>query len=1178
MDSHTNQSTEATEEKKEKSALQDSEKNEKENDLKESIAEKDGLKDDLNDDWFRSSEWKESLDTEDYEEADPTDVKKKSLSASSESQSNENADANSEHVHHQETGSSVKKAESLESKTDQLPKMSQTNHADYSDNVEKIEPKKSLPNITAKTIDPNESSSKDAKTISSSSKNQQEKTPQKQALPRIKNDSQYWLGELGIQWDIGNAEFEGPLAETFSENTSKHWALLVQTLEQKVPSTDDQQKALLFQVLAELYQYQLNDLSKAEFFYKESYECHPLSLSLLVRFSQLLKKKKSFDELLDVFEKTNELNEKQKQLPQHDPKKTKSLSLWLQIEKSYLLAHHFHRIDDAALILQKLLRDYPEESFYPLIKMFAHNQKWDQVFHATKESLLHHEILSDVSVVMRLQLLCQLSLFGVRDVQEIIPYAQRLLQKDTQNSIGLQAITLGYTQKQDYHGLVESLLSLVKGQPHHHEYYFIYRTIGFVSKERLNNYKLAESYLALCFQHSPQDNMVAQNYIETLEYLQNFKDLISVYEQLVAIPASNKDKAIWYRKLGGIIENDSNGQEEQAISYYRQAIELNPDDVLAFSNLGRLYHRTQRWNELYRLYQNEIDLTKDPVQKKSLQMQAAFVAEEYLESPDKAITHYEAVLSSHPDDLLAIKKLVPLYHQKQKFRELIEISQREADKMNDPQKKARIFERIAKTCESELKDFAQAELFYTKVLELIPTANHIFQNLGRLYHFTKQYAKLRDLYLQEAEIEEDADTSLMCFFKAAEISENHLDNFEKAAQIYQQILEQNPTYELAIKAYAKLLHKQKEFAKLALLFSREAEHTSNSIRAGQLYVQAARIYFDQLNDKESSKKFYTLAINAHPYASEFYDEYFRVINLHSDTETKIHELQFLISHAPIPEIKTKLLQKLATLYEGNAQKLNEAIVCYEQILELQNPSKYLIDTVINLCLRLKDFDRLFKFLTQYNNETHISGFDTQAWVSYREQLFAFATVLQRHKNDVFAHLQNAFAEIHPSAKNIFSLGSAVFFESTDFEKISLPALEQFADTLLDTQDQITLFWQMFENTSSRNLAIFALKKLCKLQKIYTSDWFSQALPAALREYRCSHDLIRLQAPNLDHAIDPVEKTYWLFQFAMMVLQENGNIELSKKLLDYIFVYQKNSVLGQTSIEVLQEIQSKNKTF
>jgi tetratricopeptide (TPR) repeat protein len=393
------------------------------------------------------------------------------------------------------------------------------------------------------------------------------------------------------------------------------------------------------------------------------------------------------------------------------------------------------------------------------------------------------------------------------------------------------------------------------------------------------------------------------------------QDLARVYEELAAEQSDAELGSQLFSAAARIFEQDV-PNVERAIELYQRVLSIDPGNLAAAESLQVLYQGSERYADMSAILQRKAAMLEDVEAQKEALYQAALLEEEVLERPREAILVYQKVLEIDAEDLRSIDALVKLYLGLQAWEELLAIYTKKVDLLLDPGEKKLILYQVGAVFERELRDVRRATDIYQRILELDPDDLTALSRLDVLYQTAGNWNELLGVLTHEAELTQDPIEAVSFQYRIAELYEHHLNDVDRAVELYREILNVVPDHAPTLTALEGIKNGTKaplgaasvlepvyesmgEWAKLISVFEVQAKATDDPFTRVELLHRVARLYEESLGD--------------HVHAFETYARAIAVDSQNEESLGALERLATLIDRWPA----------VASLYDGELEKLGE---------------------------------------------------------------------------------------------------------------------------------------------------------------------------------------------------------------------------------------------------------------
>jgi tetratricopeptide (TPR) repeat protein len=338
-------------------------------------------------------------------------------------------------------------------------------------------------------------------------------------------------------------------------------------------------------------------------------------------------------------------------------------------------------------------------------------------------------------------------------------------------------------------------------------------------------------------------------------------ELAKLYDERLERPYEAIDT---YERFLGEVEEDVRGGDEPALG----AVSAD-----ALEALVSLYGRVGMSAKAAQALRRQIDLVAasggDRARQRGLRLRLGELEERELGQAEAALAAYRAIIDDFPDDDEALTALDRLCESAGKFEELQEILGRRAARAAGAERAA-LIKRRARILETSLGNpDAAASCLRALGAEAVADdeiAEALLRNLGRagLAHEALRLLHQRiELYTNERRA---PDAVAKLHLEVAALQLDRLNDSAAAHQAIDRALSLVPNHAGALAALAKLYLGQNNFAAYARARVREAQALAGQgdAKAAAAWLEAGRVYRDQLDDRAEARRCFESAVEAAP--------------------------------------------------------------------------------------------------------------------------------------------------------------------------------------------------------------------------------------------------------------------------------------------------------------------------
>jgi tetratricopeptide (TPR) repeat protein len=160
-------------------------------------------------------------------------------------------------------------------------------------------------------------------------------------------------------------------------------------------------------------------------------------------------------------------------------------------------------------------------------------------------------------------------------------------------------------------------------------------------------------------------------------------------------------------------------------------MELVPTDAEAMQQMGQLFQRQGRLNELLEVLKRQLTIEEDTGKRVGLLFQIGTIQEDQLKDPNTAIGTFRRLLELSPDDAPALARMEKLCEAQQRWPELADVLTRRLRSL-PPEEQPELTFKLAVVRETKLLDKQGALDLYRELLGQNPRHEGSLQRMGAL--------------------------------------------------------------------------------------------------------------------------------------------------------------------------------------------------------------------------------------------------------------------------------------------------------------------------------------------------------------------------------------------------------------------------------------------------------------
>lgn len=338
------------------------------------------------------------------------------------------------------------------------------------------------------------------------------------------------------------------------------------------------------------------------------------------------------------------------------------------------------------------------------------------------------------------------------------------------------------------------------------------------------------------------------------DYLRTRRDYAALREILLAAvgapgqPVEERKERL--REVAGLCEStlrDADG----AINAWRQLLSVDHSDEIARQALTRLLEKTQRWDELANLIEQEATVEQDIEKKIALEKKLATLHENKRRDPAAAAESWARIADLTPEDDHAVSTASKLFEQARALDRAAQVIADNISPIQDPIARGGLLERLGRLRE-QLKDPSGAGEAYAAAADLQKT-DKLWESGERCFVAAGRWDRAAKAAVERAHGATNPKVQAQHFARAAE----HFGRAGDEAGVLA-ALERSTDLDPTSDEHAQLLTERYsalgKWAELVRLLVTRGDRLTDKAKRTAVRRQAAKLYQGQLGDAEAARE------------------------------------------------------------------------------------------------------------------------------------------------------------------------------------------------------------------------------------------------------------------------------------------------------------------------------------
>jgi tetratricopeptide (TPR) repeat protein len=466
---------------------------------------------------------------------------------------------------------------------------------------------------------------------------------------------------------------------------------------------------------------------------------------------------------------------------------------------------------------------------------------------------------------------------------------------------------------------------------------------------RLGDFRGAVSAYERLLQLEPADVEAIDGLDALLTLLAEWNRLIEVLDlraDMVGEPV--QQKAVRTRQ--GSICEEQLGRLDDAIGYFRKALDLDESDLQLYDAIAGLLERRERWAELVELTERKLTVLVDPAGRREALAQVARTQRDRLKEAAAAIAAYRTLLEEVPSDKEALDSLDALLEAEKSWYDLSEILGRKLEAATTDGERLALRLRLGRIARQETEDVPGAIEHYERAVAFSPDNEEalgalreiakdeehrlrVFDILEPVLRHRGRWQDLLELRELKLVAIEDPSARVEELGAIADLLERALGRPADAFGAHLRAIREDAPSSAALEAANRLAVQLNRWLDLYEAVGVKAKATSDAQAGGALWLYAGGIAEAQLDDVERAISAYRAALDAGAPEAEPLEALDRLYTRLERWDALLEVLERKMAAAPEPAAQSRIELRVGRIRLERYKDVPGAITAMRNVLE-----------------------------------------------------------------------------------------------------------------------------------------------------------------------------------------------------------------------------------------------------
>jgi golgin subfamily B member 1 len=348
-----------------------------------------------------------------------------------------------------------------------------------------------------------------------------------------------------------------------------------------------------------------------------------------------------------------------------------------------------------------------------------------------------------------------------------------------------------------------------------------------------------------------------------------YENLAGILRQRLAITDDTVDLVGFNLRLGRVY-GEALEEVDSAIASYLAVLEHQTRSREALEALERLYFRSERWSDLYGVYEKLAEITDDEGALADCYARMAKLAADALDDRDKAVELWGRVVDMRGEDAIALSGLADLHEMASEWKELTEVLEKQVSATPDPEARIPIYKRLGRIWGEKLSRERNSLESWQKVLEIDPQDVDALRAIAANYRSAGAWEELSQSLRRLIQVGQlggsgiESEELKELFAQLGELEGETLMRTQDSIDAWREVLELDHADFRALAALERLFMQEARWEEAVDILERRAEALANPTERVDVLMQAASLWADKIGDGGSAAQVYERVLQIDP--------------------------------------------------------------------------------------------------------------------------------------------------------------------------------------------------------------------------------------------------------------------------------------------------------------------------
>ena len=442
-----------------------------------------------------------------------------------------------------------------------------------------------------------------------------------------------------------------------------------------------------------------------------------------------------------------------------------------------------------------------------------------------------------------------------------------------------------------------------------------------------------------------------------------WENLIELYLSRLETRETPAERSDILRRIARVFDEHLD-DKNQAFDALVNALseDFGDDDTARY--LERTAQATNRWSELINTANSWLPEQSDPKKKIQICLRLGKWYGEDLGHPEYAQPYYQQIMALDPNNVQVLRQMAAIHRMSGQWQKVGDTLTRAYDVAVANEDRKVVLLELGELLERNMAQPEQGISYYRRALEIDPLYLPVLTALERMYEERNQHADLVQVLQSKVKTLGPSDQVAGYKLKIASLYETSINDPQKAAQAYREVLELDGGNLPALRGLERICEKTQDWPDLVGVLERELDVVETERERVEVLIKLALIQeehflkFDVAAQRlEQALEIFPAEERAHVALERCYRRLKQWLDL-------INTYERHISETSTNQTKIELYFQIAQVYSDEVGDVDRAIDAYRNIVDLDDTNVPALEALSRLYEKQGDAAQAIESMTR----------------------------------------------------------------------------------------------------------------------------------------------------------------------------------------------------------------------